>query len=107
MAPAAERLARDLEILAMGAFAVPLVANVTAREVGDPEVERGLLARQVVAPVRWQESVERLGELGVDTFVEVGPGRVLAGLVKRIAKGARILPASTPEELDAVAAALG
>jgi [acyl-carrier-protein] S-malonyltransferase len=107
MEPAAKRLRVDLAALELGRFRVPLVGNVTAREVTDPEEERLLLERQVTAPVRWQESVERLVALGVDTFVEVGPGKVLAGLVKRMARGAAILPAGTPAEIAAVVEALG
>jgi [acyl-carrier-protein] S-malonyltransferase len=101
MAPAQERLARDLEALSLHPFRLPLVANVTAREVEDPEAARQLLARQVTAPVLWEDSVRRLVELGVGTFVEVGPGRVLTGLVKRIApRDARLLAVSSPAEVD-------
>lgn len=106
MAPAAARLAADLAALAFGAFGVPLVANVTGREVSDPAVERELLERQVVAPVLWQQSVERLVELGTDTFVEVGPGSVLTGLVKRIARDARLFNVAGSEDLDRVVAEL-
>ena len=63
--------------------------------------------RQVSASVRWQESVERLVREGVDTFVEVGPGTVLSGLVRKIAKGARVLNVESPETLEATLAALG
>ena len=106
MAPAAARLADDLRALAFSDFRVPLIANVTGREVSEPIVERELLRAQVVAPVRWQQSVERLVELGVDTFVEVGPGTVLTGLIKRIARGARLLNVAGPEDLDRVVAEL-
>ena len=106
MEPAARRLQADLAALDFGAFGVPLVANVTALEVTDPEAERELLVRQVTSPVRWQESVQRLVAAGVDTFVEVGPGKVLAGLVRRIAPDARILNVATPAEVDQACAAL-
>jgi [acyl-carrier-protein] S-malonyltransferase len=62
--------------------------------------------RQVSAAVRWQECVERLVAEGVSTFVEVGPGQVLGGLVKRIAKGARVLSVEDPKSLDQATAAL-
>ena len=107
MAPAAARLRQELDVLRFSAFSVPLVANVTAAEVTDPEAERELLYRQVTAPVRWQQCVERLSALGVDTFVEAGPGKVLAGLVKRIVKDARTFSVGTAAEADAVARQLG
>ncbi len=106
MEPAAARLASDLERVSFAAPSVPLIANVTAAEVTDGEAARGLLRQQVTAPVRWHESVERLVSLGVDTVVEVGPGKVLAGLIRRIAKDIRVLNASTPQEIEAVAGAL-
>lgn len=107
MAPAARRLAADLAVLRMGPFRRPLVANVSARECVDPEAERAALEAQVTAPVLWEDSVLRLVELGVDTFVEVGPGKVLTGLVKRIApKGARLLSVSSPRDVDDAVAEL-
>ena len=63
--------------------------------------------RQVSGAVRWQESVELLAGEGVSTFVEVGPGTVLGGLVRKIAKGARVLNVDSPESLEAAASALG
>jgi len=106
MAPAAERLAPDLDSLAFSAFSTPIVANVDAARNEDPAVAREALKRQVTAPVLWQDSVERLLELGADTFVEVGPGRVLSGLVKRAARKARLLPAGTADEVEAALAEL-
>ena len=106
MEPAARRLESDLAALTLSAFRMPLVANVTAQPVEDPEVERTLLVRQVTSPVRWQESVEALLAAGVDTFVEVGPGKVLSGLLRRIAPDARSFGVSTPAEVDQVTAAL-
>ena len=72
----------------------------------NPAVAREALKRQVTAPVLWQDTVERLLELGADTFVEVGPGRVLSGLVKRAARKARLLPAGTADEVEAALAEL-
>ena len=106
MAPAAAHLSEDLAALTLGVFRVPVISNVTAEAVTEPEVERELLTRQVVSPVRWQQSVERLSALGVDTFVEIGPGKVLSGLGKRIVKDARLLSVGTPDELESVTAAL-
>ena len=70
------------------------------------EARDGLL-RQVSAPVRWEESVQELVRQGVDTFVEVGPGQVLSGLVKKIDRGVRVLNVEDPESLEAAVAALG
>lgn len=107
MRPAQERLAGDLQGLDFREPEVPVVNNVDAREAGSGAACRDALVRQVSAPVRWQESVERLVGLGVDTFVEVGPGTVLSGLVKKIARGARVLNVEDPASLDATLAALG
>lgn len=106
MAPAAERLAPDLDALAFSPLRCPIVANVDARENADPRAAREALKAQVTAPVLWADSIARLLELGVEIFVEVGPGRVLSGLVKRAARGARVLSVGTAEELATVAAEL-
>jgi len=71
------------------------------------EAVRDALVRQVASPVRWLETVEAMVAAGITTFVEVGPGRVLAGLVRRIAKDARILNVSDPEGVEAAARDLG
>lgn len=70
---------------------VPVVANVTARPVWTVEEIRGLLEAQTYSPVRWVESVQYIASQGVDTFIEIGPGKVLSGLIKRIVPGARTL----------------
>jgi [acyl-carrier-protein] S-malonyltransferase len=106
MMPAQERLARDLAGLSFTAPAVPLVNNVDAAEVRTADACRDGLVRQVSGPVRWQESVERLVREGVDAFVEVGPGTVLSGLIKKIDKNVRVLSVDDPASLEATAAAL-
>jgi [acyl-carrier-protein] S-malonyltransferase len=106
MRPAQDRLAADLGAVALADPAVPLVNNVDARMVRTASECRDGLVRQVSGAVRWQESVELLVREGVDTLVEVGPGTVLCGLVRKIAKGARVLNVESPETLDAAAAAL-
>ena len=73
---------------------VPVVANVTAPKVTDPNMIRDLLVQQVTATVRWRESVQEMMALGVTSFIELGTGKVLAGLVKRIAPG--VPPPSPP-----------
>ena len=106
MMPAQERLARDLSRLAFADPVVPLVNNVDARLVRTGAECREGLVRQVSAPVQWQSSVERLRGEGVSTFVEVGPGTVLSGLVKKIDRGARVLGVEDPASLETTAAAL-
>jgi [acyl-carrier-protein] S-malonyltransferase len=106
MKPAQDRLSADLATLAFRDPAVPLVNNVDARVVRGADECREGLVRQVSGTVRWQESVELLAKEGVTTFVEVGPGTVLGGLVKKIAKGATVLNVDDPASLEATAAAL-
>ncbi len=106
MRPAQERLAADLAALAWGEPEVPLVNNVDASVVRTGDACRDGVLRQVSGAVRWQESVELLLREGVTTFVEVGPGSVLSGLVRKIARGARTLSVDSPESVEAAAAAL-
>ena len=106
MRPAQERLAPELQGLRFADPVPPLVNNVDAEVVRDGDGCRAGLVRQVSASVRWQESVERLVQEGVTSFVEVGPGSVLAGLVRKIAKGARVLNVDAPDSLAATLAAL-
>jgi [acyl-carrier-protein] S-malonyltransferase len=81
---------------------VPLLANVTAAKSSDPDVIKAQLVQQVTGTVRWRESVVSAGAMGVDTFVELGAGKVLSGLVKRIAPDATVLNAGTPAEIEAL-----
>ena len=101
MRPAQSRLAADLAALSFRDLEVPLVNNVDARVVRTGNEARDGLVRQVSASVLWQPSVELLVKEGVDTFVEVGPGTVLTGLVKKIAKGARTFNVDDPSSLAA------
>lgn len=82
---------------------VPLVANVTARATQSPEEIRRLLVEQVTGRVRWRESVEAMAADGVSRFAEIGAGKALAGMVKRIAPEAEALSALEPAELEALA----
>ncbi len=102
MAPAAAVMAEALEEAPMAAPVVPLIANVTASKASDPDEIRQLLVQQVTQTVRWRESVIAALAMGVDSFVEVGAGKVLAGLVKRIAPAARTASAATPDEIEAL-----
>jgi [acyl-carrier-protein] S-malonyltransferase len=106
MMPAQERLAAALARVSFRDPAVPLVNNVEARPVRSAAEAREGLVRQVSAPVRWQECAERLVREGVDTFVEVGAGTVLSGLLKKIAPGTRVLNVQDPGTLDKTVAEL-
>ena len=84
MKPAQERLAADLDTIQFGDSEMPVVTNVDARAVTSADLLRDSLVRQVSQPVRWLESVEFLISQGVKTFIEIGPGKVLSGLVRQI-----------------------
>jgi [acyl-carrier-protein] S-malonyltransferase len=101
MAPAADAMAEALAANPPRAPAVPVVANVTARPARDPVEIRDLLVRQVTATVRWRESVAAMRAEGVDTVVELGAGKVLAGLVKRIDPEIAASSIGTPAEIEA------
>ena len=102
MAPAAREMEEALAAASLAAPMVPLISNVTAAKVTDPEEIRELLVRQVTGAVRWRESVTAAAAIGVDRFVELGAGRVLAGLVKRIVPGVEAVSAGTPAEIEAL-----
>jgi [acyl-carrier-protein] S-malonyltransferase len=87
MRPADERLAAALEKVSLRIPRIPVVSNVDARPHSDPEEIRRLLIRQVIEPVRWEDSMRYLINEGFDNFYEVGPGRVLRGLLRRIERG--------------------
>jgi [acyl-carrier-protein] S-malonyltransferase len=105
MKPAEERLAPELRALGTHAPRVPIVANVDAELKRDAAAAIDALVRQVSAPVRWEGLVRVLASEGVTTYVEVGPGTVLGGLVKKIHPDASVLHFGSPEELGAVVAA--
>ena len=107
MQPAADEMAKALAETAILAPRAPLVANVTARPTHDPETIRRLLVEQVTGRVRWRESMEWLaGEGGVTRFAEAGAGKVLSGMVKRIAAEAEATPLNAPADLEAFAKSL-
>jgi [acyl-carrier-protein] S-malonyltransferase len=107
MQPAADQMAEALADARIIAPSVAVVANVTARPETDPEVIRRLLVDQVTGRVRWRESMEWMaGEGAVIRFAEIGSGKVLTGMAKRIAPDAESLSLNTPEELEAFAKSL-
>ncbi len=102
MAPAAEAMEQALGETPPLPPVVPVIANVSAAKATDPTEIRDLLVRQVTATVRWRECVEAMAALGVDSFVELGAGKVLAGLIRRIVPDAASVSAATPAEIEAV-----
>ncbi len=101
MTPAAEAMRDALASTKIAAPKIPLIANVTAGPLTDPAEIRDSLVRQVTGTVRWRESVAYMAGQGVTRFVEVGAGKVLAGLVKRIAAGASALSVGAPADIEA------
>ncbi|HEV2175882.1 MAG TPA: ACP S-malonyltransferase [Terriglobia bacterium] len=106
MQPAADRLARDLDALEIADPEVPLVNNVDAKLVRTAETVRDGLKRQVTAPVRWEQSMQALRPEGVQLFVEVGPGKVLSGLMRQIDREAECLHVEDMASLQEVLARL-
>ena len=100
MRPAAQRLAAVLEELSLDLPKVPVLHNVTVQAAADPAAIRRLLVEQLYSPVRWVETVQAMAALGVDTVIEAGPGKVLAGLIKRIDKSLNVLPVADPAGLE-------
>ncbi len=100
MAPAADVMAEALDAAEIAPPVVPLVANVTAAKATDPALIRSLLVRQVTETVRWRETMIACVGMGVDSFVELGAGRVLSGLVRRVVPDARAAAAGTPAEVE-------
>jgi [acyl-carrier-protein] S-malonyltransferase len=105
--PAAERLAETLQGISVAAPRVPVVRNVDAEPMIEAAEVLPSLVRQVCAPVRWEPSVRRLLKEGVEVFIEVGPGKVLGGLMKRIAEGASVYSVENPDGVRALREALG
>lgn len=100
---AGEKLAEVLKEVELNALEIPYVTNVTADYVEDISKTKQLLAVQVASSVRWQQSMERMIADGVDTFVEIGPGRTLAGFMRKIDKNVKVYNIATIEDVDKVA----
>jgi [acyl-carrier-protein] S-malonyltransferase len=101
MMPAQERLAQDLKSTVFLNLTVPLVSNVDADTISTGDEACEALIRQVTMPVRWEESVRLLIDEGVNTFVEVGPGRVLTGLLRQIERSVATLNVEDEKSLAA------
>lgn len=101
MAPAADVMAEALEAVEFKAPSLPVVTNITAAAEDDPERLRGLLVEQITGRVRWRETVEYLVGQGVEELVELGAGRVLTGLAKRIDRNLNAVSIQTPDDIEA------
>lgn len=100
MKPAAERLADTLQNVTIHDAKVPVIANVSARPVQQAEEIRSSLIKQVASPVLWEDTVQYLLEQGVDTFIEIGAGNVLSGLVRKVNRRVTMLSIQDPESLQ-------
>jgi [acyl-carrier-protein] S-malonyltransferase len=100
MEPAAEALARDLESISFRDLEMPLFTNVDARPISTGDAAREALIRQVASPVRWEETIEAMADQGVRRFVEVGPGKVLSGLVRKIVRDVSVFSVSGPVDVE-------
>jgi len=102
MVPAGERLAEVLAAVPVAKMNLPVVTNVEATPNQDETRVRDLLVQQVSAPVRWEESAQRMVDLGVDRFIEIGPGKVLVGLIKKLAKDATLQNVQSADDVRAL-----
>ena len=98
--PAGEKLERVLEDVELSDFTIPYVSNLMGDYVRDTKETKFLLKMQISSPVKWQQSVEKMIEEGVDTFVEIGPGRTLSGFMKKINKEVKVLNIDKYEDLE-------
>ncbi len=102
MEPASRRLRKDLEGIEFSPLRIPVVTNVSARPLEDTDQIPDTLARQLISPVRWVDTIRWMKDNGVDCMVEIGSGRVLTGLVRRIEKELETINVSTPSDLREV-----
>lgn len=106
MKPAAEKFEAVLDSIKLSDAAIPVIGNVTAEEVTEASEIKKRLVEQLYSPVLWEDSVARMIALGVDTFIEIGPGKVLTGLVKKVDRSVRTFAINDRETCDAAVAAL-
>lgn len=97
---AGEKLAKELDNVTIGDIQIPYIANVTADYVTDKEQVKPLLEKQVSASVKWQQTIEKMIADGVDTFVEIGPGKTLTGFMRKINKDMKVLNIEKVEDLE-------
>jgi [acyl-carrier-protein] S-malonyltransferase len=102
MQGAAERMAEVLQGIAWQKLSCPVISNLEAKPYPGPEAAAELLQKQITSPVRWTESVQAMAEMAAEVFLELGPGKVLSGLIRRIRPEAKTLNLSAPKDLKAV-----
>ena len=107
MQVAADRLSNDLAAVKWTDLAMPLINNAEAKPISRAAEIQPSLVRQLPSSVLWEDSVQAMAKMGVTTFIEVGPGTVLTGLIKRILPDAKLLNVHDPKSLDATLQALG
>lgn len=99
---AGDKLGKVLRTIEFGTLDIPYVTNVTAEYINDSKATPGLLEQQVSASVKWNQSIENMIKSGVDTFVEIGPGKTLAGFIRKIDKSIKVYNVENPEDADEV-----
>ena len=102
MSKATELMEREIERLEFRNLKNPIISNVTANEIKDKSLLKNLLIKQIESKVRWRESVSYMIDSGVDEFIEIGPGKVLSGLIKRINRNVKISAINTEEDISLV-----
>jgi [acyl-carrier-protein] S-malonyltransferase len=102
MKPAAEKFKQILDEIEIKDAAVPVIANVTASEMTSASEITSRLIEQLYSPVLWEDSIRKMVDLGVDTFIEIGPGKVLSGLVKKVDRSLKTYAVSDAETCQAV-----
>ena len=104
---AGEELAKELENVELGDLRIPYFANVNAEKITDKAQIKDLLKEQVYSPVRWEQTLLELERMGVDTIVEVGPGRTIAGFVRKTVPSIKVIGVSTPEDIEKLLEKIG
>ncbi len=104
MAPATDKLARFLANIDIHDATIPIISNITATPLTQGTALRNELAQQLAAPVQWVRTIEYLTSVGITTFFEIGPGHALAGMIKRIARGAKTINIGSVVEVEKAAA---
>ena len=107
MKQAGERLALELDKITISDLRIPIVNNADAKFIGTAAELKPSLVRQISSPLYWEDSINRLTADGFDTFIEIGPGKILSGLVKRIARDAKVLNVEDQKSMGETLQALG
>lgn len=103
--PASDKLAMELENIQINSMDIPVITNVTGEPIVDGEIKNTLI-KQAMSPVKWEDTINYLHQQGVDTFIEIGPGKALSGFVKRTVKGVKILNVEDMKSLEKTLASL-